>query len=318
MYVFITGGAGYIGNELILSLLKMKEVESIVVYDNLSRKNYNLFLDKRLDLKKIKFVGGELLDTKTLQSYIKKSDIVFHLAGVDSLLYSNDNPYPFDQVNNWGTAEMVYAVESCSNVKKFFYLSTTDVYGKQISYIDDTGDTFPETHFAKSKLNGENHIKRIKDHCQTFILRTSDVYGYSPSAKFDSLINKFIFEVNFMGRIHIHGNGKQERDFIHVNHVVKVLKGLLLSDSLSPGTYNLVGRNFSVEDIAYALKEVYPQVNKVYLHQHESFPNRSVERNPVFDQYLNEDITSLKEEVIEFKERFSFFRSKEPTLSMNA
>lgn len=314
MQVLITGGAGYIGNELVLRLLKMPQVSEIVVYDNLSRKNYNLFLDNRFDLKEIRFINGELLDTKTLHGEVKKADVVYHLAGIDNLLYAGDNPYPFDQVNNWGTAELVYAVEDTS-IQKFFYLSTTDIYGTQTRQPDLNDQPFPETFYAKSKINGEGHVKKLFSHCQSYILRVSDVYGYSPSAKFDSSINKFLFEVNFMGRIHINGTGKQIRDFIHVNKVVDVLTGMLETQNApKSGIYNLTDKNIGIEEIVKTLKDIYPGMGEVYLNQHEESFSRSIEKDPKLEQFKSDKPITFKDEIVEFKNNFSF--SKRAQLSI--
>ncbi|MFP4288156.1 MAG: NAD-dependent epimerase/dehydratase family protein [Bacteroidales bacterium] len=311
MQVLITGGAGYIGNELVLRLLKMPHVSEIVVYDNLSRKNYNLFLDKRFDLKEIRFLNGELLDTKTLHEEVKKADVIYHLAGIDNLLYAGDNPYPFDQVNNWGTAELVYAVEA-SYIKKFFYLSTTDVYGTQSRQPDLKDQPFPETFYAKSKLNGENHVKKLFSQCKSYIFRVSDVYGYSPSAKFDSSINKLLFDVNFMGRIHIHGTGKQIRDYIHVSKVVEVLTGILEAQNApESGIYNLTDKNIGIEEIAQTFKEIYPGMGEVYLHQHEESFSRSIEKDPILETFKSQKSLSFKEEIEDFKNNFSFSRRAE-------
>jgi UDP-glucose 4-epimerase len=61
MRILITGGAGYIGTELVYALANNNAIESITVYDNLSRGNFNLFLGKPVNSEKVKFVHGELL-----------------------------------------------------------------------------------------------------------------------------------------------------------------------------------------------------------------------------------------------------------------
>ena len=64
MKILITGGAGYIGTELTYELAKKSEVEQIIIYDNLSRGNINLFIGSRKLNDKVKFVQGDILDTR--------------------------------------------------------------------------------------------------------------------------------------------------------------------------------------------------------------------------------------------------------------
>ncbi len=306
MKVLITGGAGYVGNELVFELLKVPHVEKVVVYDNLSRKNYNLFLDTRYEPHKIQFVNGELLDSRKLKKELKDIDVVFHLAAIVSTPYATENSHLFEQVNHWGTAELIYAIEE-SNVKKFIYLSTTSVYGASDELI--TIDTLPDpkTFYGSSKLRGEKHVGRLLDKMDAYIIRCGNVYGYSPSVRFDAVINRFMFEVNFMGRIQINGNGKQTRAFIHVDKVVRVLRNLINPDfGLSPGIYNLTDKNLSIFGIANTIKEIYPHMDMIFVNQHLVMREIKVEKDPRIQPLQNIHFISVKEELINFKNKFSF------------
>ena len=72
MKVLVTGGAGYLGTELVSLLIANPEVEHVTIYDNLSRPNYNVFLGLRLQKHmKLTFVKGELLDSRALRKILK-------------------------------------------------------------------------------------------------------------------------------------------------------------------------------------------------------------------------------------------------------
>jgi UDP-glucose 4-epimerase len=305
MRILITGGAGYIGNELIFELLKIPQVEKVVVYDNLSRKNYNLFLDNRYEPYKIQFVHGELLDSRKLLKELDGIDVVFHLGAIVSTPYITENAHLFEQVNHWGTAELVYAAEK-SKVKKFIYLSTTSVYGASEDPI--TAETIPDpkTFYGSSKLRGEQHVDRLKDTMDTYIIRCGNVYGYSPSVRFDSVINRFMFEVNFMGRVQINGNGQQTRAFIHVDKVVNVLCNLLKCKKLASGIFNLVDLNLSVFGIANTIKEIYPHMDMIFVNQHLVMRELKVEKDPRLEPFTSFEPISLKQELLNFKDKFSF------------
>jgi len=306
MKILITGGAGYVGNELVFELLKVPQVEKVIVYDNLSRKNYNLFLDTRYEPHKVQFVNGELLDSRKLKKELKDIDVVFHLAAIVSTPYATENSHLFEQVNHWGTAELVYAIEE-SNVKKFIYLSTTSVYGASDETI--TIDTIPDpkTFYGSSKLRGEKHVERLLDKMDAYIIRCGNVYGYSPSVRFDAVINRFMFEVNFMGRIQINGNGQQTRAFIHVDKVLRVLRNLVNPEfSLSPGVYNLVDKNLSIFGIANTIKEIYSHMDMIFVNQHLVMREIKVEKDQRLEPLKTINPITVKEELINFKNKFSF------------
>src|SRR5690606_32778242 len=216
MKVLVTGGAGYIGTELVNLLVSNDDVEKVIVYDNLSRLNYNLFLGLKLHKHgKLSFVKGELLDSRSLRKVLKDVDVVFHLAAKVTTPFAVSDSHGFEQVNHWGTAELVYAVEETPSVKRFIYVSSTGVYGSSEDAVDEQVQPNPKTFYAISKLRGEEHVRRLMDKVDTHILRCGNVYGYSKSMRFDSVINKFAFEANFNKLVTVQGDGKQSRSFIH-------------------------------------------------------------------------------------------------------
>ncbi len=304
MNILITGGAGYIGNELVFELLKDASVHEIFIYDNLSRRNYNLFLDTRYEPRKVRFIHGELLDSRKLRQVLRGIDVVYHLAAKVSTPLATESSHLFEQINHWGTAELVYAVED-SPVSKFVYLSTTSVYGASEQLIGTDTPPDPKTFYGSSKLRGEAHVERLMEKTDAWIIRSGNVYGYSPSVRFDAVINRFMFEANFNGRIQITGNGKQQRAFVHVDKVVNMLANLVHHD-LPPGIYNFSEHNLSIEHIAGVIKEIYPALDMIFVNQH--LVMREIKVLP--DQRIMPLVTlppvSFKEELVRFRNKFSF------------
>ncbi len=306
MNVLVTGGAGYIGTELIALLISNEAVDKIIVYDNLSRMNYNLFLGLKLQKhNKISFVKGELLDSRSLRKVLKGIDVVFHLAAKVTTPFDGSDSHGYEQVNHWGTAELVYAVEE-SNVKRFVYTSSSGVYGSSDGEVDEQSTANPKTFYAISKLRGEEHVRRLIDKIDTYIFRCGNVYGYSKSMRFDSVINKFVFEANFNKMVTIQGDGKQSRTFIHIDQVSQALNNLL-SSKLPGGIYNLVDKTIKVFDIVDELKQLLPDLEFIFINQHLKLHELNVKKNTLVNQTLGIPQSSLlKKELQEFLSRFSF------------
>lgn len=308
MKVLVTGGAGYIGTELVSLLIAHPAVEKVVIYDNLSRPNHNLFLGLRHQHhSKITFVKGELLDSRALKKVLKGVDVVYHLAAKVTTPFANADSHAYEQVNHWGTAELVYAVED-SDVKRFIYTSSTGVYGSsRIPAHEDTPPD-PQTFYAASKLRGEEHVRRLikSGKIQTFLMRLGNVYGYSKSMRFDAVINKFVFEANFNKLVTIQGDGKQSRTFIHIDTLARALNNLLTAD-LPSDVYNIVDRNLKVIDILDVLKELIPELEFIFINQHLRLHELNVKPNPLITDTLQiRNQRTLKEELSEFLTKFSF------------
>jgi len=306
MNVLITGGAGYIGTELIKKLSENPKVERITIYDNLSKGNYALFTSHRFpNHQNITFIQGELLDSRGLKKALKGIDVVYHLAAKVTTPYSDIDPHFFEQTNHWGTAELVYAIEE-SEVKQFVYASSIGVYGSSSINIDEQTEPNPRTFYAISKFRGEEHVRRLKKKITAHIIRCGNIYGYSRSMRFDSVINKFAFESNFNNQISIHGNGKQSRAFVHIDIISEVFNKLL--DSKIPnGTYNLVERNLSVLDIVDVLKMLNPQLEFIFINQHLNLKSIKVNTDLHLSEYIKiENQSSFEDNIKSMVERFSF------------
>lgn len=277
MKVLITGGAGYIGTSLAIELNKNPQISEIIIYDNLWKNNYNLFLISRIKHGKVKFIEGELLDSRKLNEIIKGVDIVYHLAARVAARLVNASHHLYEQINNWGTAELVYAVEQ-SDVKKLVYLSSIAVYGDSDEIIDDNTIPMPRTYYGASKLRGEEHVKRLGDKLDTYIIRSGNVYGYGESMRMDTVINKFMFDAAFTGKIKIFGDGKQKRGFIHINNITKILENIIFT-KFNPGVYNAVQRNIDIIDLSMHLKEIFPEMEMLFVNQHLKLRNIEVKKN---------------------------------------
>lgn len=307
MNVLVTGGAGYVGTELVLKLAKNPEVTKIVVFDNLSRENYNLFINssQHVSQDKIKFEFGDLLDSRKIRKLLTDIDVVYHLAARVSTPFANADSHLFEQVNHWGTAELVYAVEEIKTVNKFIYVSSCSVYGSGKELIDESSITNPKTIYGVSKMRGEEHVARLGTKMNAIIIRLGNVYGYSSSMRFDAVINKFMFESHYKNRISIHGNGRQSRSFIHVDKAVDSLEAIL-SKEIPSDVYNLTERNLEIYDLIDQVKDLYPSLEFIFINQHLELREQKINPETKLLKYIPLKVTDLTSELAAFRERFTF------------
>ncbi len=303
MHVLITGGAGYIGTELVSMLAKQDSVSKITVYDNLSHGRHGLFTGDPILGAEITFVRKELLDSRSLQQALKGVDVVVHLAAKVSTPFAGGDPHGFEQVNHWGTAELSYALEE-SSVKKVIYASSASVYGSSETPRTVQDKPSPNTSYGISKLNGEAMLLRLKGRMQVVVVRCANVYGYSPSLRFDAVINRFVRQAFFEGRISIEGTGEQRRPFVHIHHAATVFQQLVTQFD-SSGVYNLVGQNQSIMDIANHLKDLRPNLETIFIEQDLPRVSLQVEPSPELGLLYTEP-PSFEEQIGEFVSMFRF------------
>lgn len=304
MKVLVTGGAGYLGTELVYRLAHRADVSEVVIYDNLARKNYNLFIGQRkFPHHKVRFIQGDLLDTRKLRKSLQGVDVVYHLAAKVTKPYSDHNPHLLEQVNHWGTAELVYAIEE-SDVSRLIYTSSSAIYGTSTELIDNQTPAHPSTYYGISKLRGEEHVQRLQSNFPAYIMRVANVYGYSKSMRFDARINRYMWEAASGQRITVNGSGTQSRPYIHIKDVTQVLDELLASD-IKPDTYDLVTRNLTIHDITEGVLQVFPDTELLFINQHVEPWELHIRPDQRLQALLKHPGNDFLYEIEEFKQQFT-------------
>lgn len=304
MKVLVTGGAGYLGTELVASLCRRSDVSEVVVYDNLSRGNYNLFIGSKLPDKPIRMVLGDILDTRRLRWEVNKADVVFHLAARVTTPFADARYHELEQVNHWGSAELSYLLEE-QPVELLVYVSSCSIYGDRKVLANATSTPQPDTAYALSKLRGERMLERLTDRMPVIVARCANVYGYSESMRFDAVVNRFVLDAHLTGKIQIHGSGEQSRAFIHVKNAASVLAGLI-NGQLESGTYNLVERNLKILEVALAVKHIYPNLEMLFTEQDMRRRNLRVARDPRLFAGGKDEDSGFLQQIEACRNSFSF------------
>ncbi len=222
MRVMVTGGAGFIGSQLILALLA--EGNDVVCVDNLDP-YYDPAL-KRARLARFEdrvvFYETDIADAKAFEAIFQKHpfDAVCHLAGQAGVLYSLKNPFIYGESNVMGTLN-VLEFSKRYKVPHVVYASTSSIYGENKPPFSESDrvDT-PVSIYAATKRAGEllAYTYHHSFGLQTTALRFFTVYG--PWGRPDMALFKFVKNILAGKPIDVYNNGDMRRDFTYVSDIV--------------------------------------------------------------------------------------------------
>jgi UDP-glucose 4-epimerase len=218
--ILVTGGAGFIGSNLVKALLKNKN--KVIVVDNFSQGERKNLSSVNGD-KNLKIIKADILDNKKMVKISKGVDVIFHLA-VQCLRVSLNNPLFVERVNAGGTLSVLWAAHK-NRVKKFIYCSSSEVYGSAISTpMKEDHPLNPTTVYGASKLTGETYTTCFNKNysLKTVIVRPFNTYGYNEHMEgtYGEVIPRLIALAKNNLPLTIFGNGKQTRDFTFVTNSV--------------------------------------------------------------------------------------------------
>ena len=254
MKILVTGGAGFIGSHLVDKLLS--EGHTVIALDNLANGN----MDNLRDAEKhsnFQFVKGDILDMTTCMQCSKQVDVIYHLACL-GVRHSIHSPFENHRVNAEGSLNMLEAARQ-NAVKRFFYISTSEIYGdiKQFP-IDENGVPAPKTVYGASKLAGENYAYsyHICYGLNTTILRIFNNFG--PRAHYEGdageIIPRSIVNLLYDKQPIIFGDGSVTRDFFYVKDTAAALCLLLTIDGLAGRILNIgTGVEISMKELLTVL-----------------------------------------------------------------
>ena len=251
MKSLVTGGAGFIGSNLIDTLLGIGH--TVVCVDNESSDAH----DKPYWNNDSINIRGDIRDYNLMSSAMKGVDFVFHLAAEARIQPSIENPINAVSINDLGTATVLQCARE-NQVKKVMFSSTSAAYGKNDSPNVETQYPDPLNPYSVTKLNGENLCKMYTQlfGLRTVIFRYFNVYGPRQPVRgqYAPVLGIFKRQKDAGEELTIVGDGNQRRDFVHVEDVARANVMAALGDpsgEVYGEVYNVgTGQNFSVNEIA--------------------------------------------------------------------
>ena len=238
MQVLVTGGAGFIGANLVRELLATEEITSVAALDDLSSGYAS-----NLDGVDVTFRVGTILESGDLDDLVADADAVVHLAAVPSVPRSIDDPVTSHHANATGTLAVLEAARRHGG-RHVIVASSSSVYGANPSLPKhEELRTQPLSPYAVSKLATETYALAY-GHCYalpTLAFRFFNVFGPLQAAghAYAAAIPTWIDAALRGEAIPINGDGKQTRDFTYVGSVAGVIVEALLRRSVSDDPVNL-------------------------------------------------------------------------------
>ena len=241
----VTGGAGFIGSNLVKNLVERGN--EIIVIDNLNTgKKKNV----KKNLKKINFFEVDIRDFSTIEDIMKNVDGIFHEAALASVQDSFRIPDKFFDVNVKGT-ENIFKIGKKLGIK-VVYASSSSVYGNPISIpIKENDDKNPINPYAKTKLEKDKLAEQYaKNGLKVIGLRYFNVFGPRQSKEYAGVIKLFLERIQQGLSPLINGDGLQVRDFVYVDDVVNA-NMLAMESNIDGKFFNIgTGTTISVLDLA--------------------------------------------------------------------
>jgi len=276
----VTGGAGFIGSNIVEELVRLKgltqvdgvcpqsvayplkgtdpKVDIIRVLDNFStgsKENIEPFIEK------IELIEGDIRDKKILSKALRGIDFVIHQAALRSVAKSVEDPVETHDVNATGTLNLLNAAKK-AGVKRVVYASTCAVYGDAKKFPQkESNEVAPVSPYGASKLAGETYCRVFAKTLgiETVSLRYFNVYGprQNPESKYSSVVPAFIFDIRKNKTPIIDWDGKQSRDFVFVKDVVQANLLAIKANNASGEIFNVGnGRATTVYEILMQIEKI--------------------------------------------------------------
>ncbi len=222
--ILVTGGAGFIGSNLVEKLLELENVEVVRVLDNLATGHYHNIKAFEGN-SKFEFIEGDIRDFETCKQACDGMDFVSHQAALGSVPRSIKDPITTNEVNTGGTLNMFMAAKE-AKVKKLVYAASSSTYGDS-PYLPKREDVIgkPLSPYAVTKLVSELYAKVFSDIYEVdFIgLRYFNIFGpkQDPNGAYAAVIPLFMKAILENNPPTINGDGSHSRDFTYVDNAVQ-------------------------------------------------------------------------------------------------
>lgn len=265
----MTGGAGFIGSNLVDALAARETDEIIVADDFSSGKRENVA--QHASNPRVRVAELDIRNKDAVRAIMRGVDAVYHLA-VQCVRVSIRDPYLVHDVNATGTLHLLTAALD-ENIKRFVYCSSSEVYGTATRVpMDEEHPPAPTTPYGASKLAGEVYARSffLTYGLPVTVVRPFNTYG--PREHFEGpygeVIPKFVVRALNDAPLVIFGDGTQTRDFTEVSDTVRGLCMAGECDALVGDVVNIArGQEVSVATLAQIVLDTLPESKSVIEHQ---------------------------------------------------
>ena len=268
----VTGGAGFIGGNFILNLMKTGQAK-VINYDKLT---YAGNLDTLASIKhddNYEFIQGDICDREKLSKLFKSFDIdyIVHFAAESHVDRSIDAPGEFIQTNVVGTFELLeaarkYVIEKNFNSKhfRFLHVSTDEVYGSlgETNLFTEETAYAPNSPYAASKASSDHLVRAYHKTFGLPVLTTNCSNNYGPYQFPEKLLPLMIHNALTGKPLPVYGDGKQIRDWLYVEDHCRAIIKVLERGNIGQ-VYNVGGQNEKtnldvVKTLCHILDELVP------------------------------------------------------------
>jgi UDP-glucose 4-epimerase len=266
--VLVTGGAGFIGSNLVRALLERGD--RVRVLDNFSTGNRTNLAGLIGD---IELIEGELRSYERVHAAVRGTEVVFHQGALPSVPRSVQDPLTTSAVNVEGTLNVLLAARD-EGIRRVVFASSSSVYGNSgpLPRVE-SGSPDPVSPYGVAKLAAERYcvsFSRVYP-LETIALRYFNVFGprQDPGSQYAAVVPRFLTEAAAGRPVPIYGDGSQSRDFTYVSNVIEA--NLLAAEAPrgNGAVLNVAtGRSVTVNELADAIGAVLgAQVEKQFLPQ---------------------------------------------------
>ena len=287
MKIFITGGAGLIGSNLVNRL--GNSGHKISIFDNFSAGRLDYLSENEASI-----LNGDILNFEDLKKKIKDHDLIIHLAAKGNVVESISEPKENFDVNVLGTLNCLRAAAE-NGVKKFIFASTGGaLMGNTPPPVSEQSLPKPISPYGASKLAAEGYCTAFSESygLDIVILRFANVYGPNCLHKV-GVINKFFSAFDRKETLKIYGDCS--RDFIHVDDLTKGIELAVQTKLSGCNTFHLAnGAPVKISDLAKIMAKAMGDENYDIV----QLPHQSGEVETTFaDSTLAKDILGFSSEV---------------------
>lgn len=255
----VTGGAGFIGSNLVEYLLKFG-AKKVRVLDNLAT-GFEENLSEFIDHPAFEFMEGDIRDLDTCKKAMERMDYVSHQAALGSVPRSINDPITSNEVNVTGFLNMLVAQKESPSVKRLVYAASSSTYGdsKNLPKVEHTIGK-PLSPYAVTKLVNELYADVFYKTYQTETigLRYFNVFGpkQSPKGAYAAVIPLFMQALKDEVSPTINGDGEQTRDFTFVENAVQAnIRAFFAPEAAVNEVFNIAyGERISLNDLWESLK----------------------------------------------------------------